>query len=321
MTDAVLAGNACCCSVSREGRGEVASAEMNPQTSGARRIHRDVALPGGSFLMGDHFGEGYATDGEGTVHEVTLGPFSMDLANVTVAQFAVFADETGYRTEAERYGNSSVFRLAVAADSRDVFGYHGTPWWLTVRGADWRHPFGPLSRIDDLMDHPVVHVSHADALAYCQWAGRDLPTEAEWEYAARGGLAGKRFSWGDELHEGGGHHANLWQGTFPTHNTAADGWLATAPVETYAPNGFGLYQMAGNVWEWCADWFDRDYYTHSPSDDPEGPAGGQRRVMRGGSYLCHASYCHRYRVAARSSNTPESSSCNLGFRTVSRRFS
>ncbi|MBW6422587.1 formylglycine-generating enzyme family protein [Rhizobium sp. XQZ8] len=321
MTDAVLAGNACCCSASRKGRGEVVSAEIEPQTSGARPIHRDVALPGGSFLMGDHFGEGYAADGEGTVHAVTLGPFAMDVTCVTVAQFADFVQATGYRTDAETYGNSSVFRLAVAADRRDILGYHGTPWWLTVRGADWRHPFGPLSGIDDLMDHPVVHVSHADALAYCQWAGRDLPTEAEWEYAARGGIAGRRFPWGDDLEEGGGHHANLWQGTFPTRNTAADGWLATAPVETYTPNGFGLYQMAGNVWEWCADWFDRDYYTHSPSDDPEGPARGQRRVMRGGSYLCHASYCNRYRVAARSSNTPGSSSCNLGFRTVSRRSS
>ncbi|CDZ46522.1 formylglycine-generating enzyme family protein [Neorhizobium galegae] len=321
MTDAALAGNTCCCAASREREGEVVPVGIKPQTSGARPIHREAELPGGTFLMGDPFGEGYAPDGEELVHEVPLGPFAMDTTCVTVEQFSAFARATGYRTEAERYGDSSVFRRAVAADRPDILGYHGAPWWLTVRGADWRHPVGPLSGIEDLMEHPVVHVSHADALAYCEWAGRRLPTEAEWEYAARGGLAGKRFPGGDELEVDGRHHANLWQGTFPTHNTAADGWLATAPVESYALNGFGLYQMAGNVWEWCADWFERDYYAHSPSGDPEGPANGERRVIRGGSYLRHASYCHRYRVAARSSNTPGSSSCNLGFRTVSRRFS
>lgn len=319
--DAVVAQGACCCSASRERVEDVVSVAVAASSFDVRPIHREVSLPGGSFQMGDHFGEGYAADGEGPVHEVTLSPFSIDVTCVTVAQFAAFMDATGYRTEAESYGNSSVFRLAVAAESRDILGYHGTPWWLTVRGADWRHPFGPFSGVDDQLDHPVVHVSHGDALAYCEWAGRDLPTEAEWEYAARGGLSSKRFPWGDELEEGGRHHANLWQGTFPTRNTAADGWLATAPVETYAPNGFGLYQMAGNVWEWCADWFDRDYYVRSPSADPEGPETGQRRVIRGGSYLCHTSYCHRYRVAARSSNTPGSSSCNLGFRTVSRNIS
>jgi formylglycine-generating enzyme len=319
--DVAVAQGACCCSVSREPVKDAVSVASAANSSDARPIHREVSLPGGSFLMGDHFGEGYAAGGEGPVHEVVLSPFSIDVTCVTVAQFAAFVEATGYQTEAENYGNSSVFRLAVAAESRDILGYHGTPWWLTVRGADWRHPFGPLSSVDDLQDHPVVHVSHADALAYCEWAGRDLPTEAEWEYAARGGLSAKRFPWGDELEEGGRHYANLWQGTFPTHNTATDGWLATAPVETYAPNGFGLYQMSGNVWEWCADWFDRDYYACSPAVDPEGPEGGWQRVMRGGSYLCHASYCHRYRVAARSSNTPGSSSCNLGFRTVSRKIS
>jgi formylglycine-generating enzyme len=171
MTDAVPAENARCCSTSREREGEAMPAEVNSQTSSARPIHREAALPGGTFLMGDHFGEGYAPDGEALVHGVSFGPFAMDTTCVTIAQFSAFARATGYRTEAERYGNSSVLRLAVTADRPDIFGYHGTPRWLTVRGADWQHPFAPRSGIEDLMDHPVVHVSHADALAYCEWAG------------------------------------------------------------------------------------------------------------------------------------------------------
>lgn len=280
--------------------------------------HDEVSLPGGTFLMGDPFGEGYAFDGEGPVREVEVGPFRIDTTAVTVGQFAAFVAATGYRTEAERHGNSSVFHLAVAAASEDVVGIFGMPWWLAVRGADWRHPFGPRSHVDDALDHPVVHVSHNDALAYCRWAGRDLPTEAEWEYAARGGLEGRRYPWGDELLPNGCHRANLWQGVFPTHNTGADGWRATAPVRSFEPNGYGLYQMSGNVWEWCADWFDPGYPAVAPRADPPGPETGVERVMRGGSYLCHASYCNRYRVAARSGNTPESSAGNLGFRTVRR---
>jgi formylglycine-generating enzyme required for sulfatase activity len=162
----------------------------------------------------------------------------------------------------------------------------------------------------------VVHVAWDDALAYCAWAGRRLPTEAEWEYAARGGLAGRRFAWGDELTPDGRRLCNIWQGRFPYANTGADGWLATAPVRSYPPNGLGLYEVAGNIWEWCADWFASNYYAHSPAADPRGPRSGERRVMRGGSYLCHHTYCHRYRVAARSANTPASSSGNCGFRTV-----
>ncbi|MFI9595740.1 formylglycine-generating enzyme family protein [Nonomuraea sp. NPDC052265] len=278
-------------------------------------IHGDVPIPGGSFFMGDPFDEGYPADGETPVHEVRLSPFRMDATAVTVAMFDAFVRETGYRTDAERAGNSAVFRLALAASRSDVLGFDpAVPWWVTVRGADWRHPFGPLSQAEP--DHPVVHVSWHDAMAYCAWAGRRLPTEAEWEYAARGGLNGQRFPWGAEPAPGGRWMCNIWQGLFPHDNTGEDGWLATAPVRSYPANEFGLHEMSGNVWEWCADWFSATYYSAAPVSGPRGPSTGDRRVIRGGSYLCHDSYCHRYRVAARSANTPGSTSGNCGFRTV-----
>ena len=192
----------------------------------------------------------------------------------------------------------------------------GAPWWVGVRRADWRHPGGSLSDLDGLDEHPVVHVSWNDALAYCRWAGRRLPTEAEWERASRGGLEGARYPWGDELLPDGVWRTNIWQGRFPVENTREDGWLTTAPVRSFPPNGFGLHETVGNVWEWCADWFDPGWYRRSPATDPTGPERGPGRVMRGGSYLCHDSYCNRYRNAARTGNTPDSSSGNTGFRTV-----
>lgn len=279
--------------------------------------HEDVLVRGGVFRMGDAFGEGYASDGEGPVHEVSLTGFRIDATAVTNRLFTKFIDATGYRTEAESYGTSAVFHMLVKAPRRDVLGTAaGAPWWLNVRGADWAHPAGPDSHWTEVPDHPVVHVSHHDALAYCAWAARRLPTESEWEYAARGGLVGKRYPWGDELTPRGEHQCNIWQGTFPVLNTEEDGHLGTAPVKSFPPNGYGLYEMAGNVWEWCADWFTPRYYATSPTENPPGPTSGTGRVMRGGSHLCHDSYCNRYRVAARTSNTPESSSGNCGFRTV-----
>jgi formylglycine-generating enzyme len=267
--------------------------------------------------MGDAFGEGYPSDGELPVHAVHLDSFRIDATAVTNQMFARFIQSTGYRTEAEQFGTSAVFHLLVRAPVSDIVGpAPGAPWWLNVRGADWAHPGGPDSSWADVPDHPVVHVSHTDALQYCAWAGRRLPTEAEWEYAGRGGLAGKRFAWGDDLTPGGEFRTNIWQGTFPAMNTADDGYLGTAPVKSFPPNGYGLYEVAGNVWEWCSDWFLPRYYRTSPTDNPQGPAKGAGRVMRGGSYLCHDSYCSRYRVAARTSNTPDSSSGNCGFRTV-----
>jgi formylglycine-generating enzyme required for sulfatase activity len=280
-----------------------------------------AVLPGGGFAMGDGTGDGNPGDGEGPVHEARLSPFSIDVTSVTNADFARFVSGTGFTTEAEEFGFSAVFHLALAARPEDVMGSPtGTPWWLGVRGADWRHPSGSLSDIDGLDDHPVVHVSWNDAVAYCTWAGRRLPTEAEWEYASRGGLEGARYPWGDDLLHGGQWQCNIWQGRFPTHNDRDDGYLTTAPVRTFSPNAFGLWQTVGNIWEWCSDWYSATSYTTPDAapgqDDPTGPPTGDVRVLRGGSYLCHDSYCNRYRNSARSSNTPDSSMANGGFRTV-----
>lgn len=267
--------------------------------------------------MGDGTGDGNAGDGETPVHRVRLAPYSIDASSVTNADFDRFVEATGYRTEAEIFGFSAVFHLALAAEPDEVMGpAAGTPWWAGVRGADWRHPGGSQSDLDGLDDHPVVHVSWNDAVAYCRWAGRRLPTEAEWEFASRGGLEGARYPWGDDLRDDGAWRCNIWQGQFPGVNTEDDGYLTTAPVRSFEPNGFGLWQTVGNVWEWCADWFGPRYYKFSPDADPQGPSLGAARVMRGGSYLCHDSYCNRYRNSARSSNTPESSMGNTGFRTV-----
>ena len=249
------------------------------------------------------------------MHEVILSDFYMDATTVTNAAFSAFVRSTGYVTDAEDLGISAVFHLAYSGDRRHRVGsVSGTPWWLIVEGATWRTPEGPGSDVSMRASHPVVHVSWNDAEAYCAWAGKRLPTEAEWEYAARGGLTQARFSWGDDLIPRGRWMCNIWQGTFPTVNTLDDGHLTTAPVKSFAPNGYGLWNVAGNVWEWCADWFDPGYYAVSPADSPTGPDSGEARVMRGGSYLCHDSYCNRYRVAARSSNTPDSASGNIGFR-------
>ena len=298
--------------------GTAAPVATPPLKRSSRPARGQVPIPGGTFAMGDAFGEGYESDGETPVHPVRLEPYRMDATAVTNAQFATFVKDTGYVTGAEEFGVSAVFHLAYHGDARDVVNRAaGAPWWLAVRGASWRHPEGPHSDVSQRQNHPVVHVSWYDAQAYAHWAGKRLPSEAEWERAARGGLEGRRFAWGDDLTPRGRWMCNIWQGTFPTDNTGDDGHLGTAPAKSYSPNGYGLSCMAGNVWEWCADWFAADYYEQSPAVDPQGPETGEQRVMRGGSYLCHDSYCHRYRVAARSSNTPESTTGNTGFRCAS----
>jgi formylglycine-generating enzyme required for sulfatase activity len=273
-----------------------------------------VRIDGATFAMGDASGDGSIADGEHPVHAVTLRAFWIDRACVSNAELAAFADATGYRTEAEQIGWSFVFHLFLPDDAPPTRAVAGAPWWRQVEGASWRCPEGPGSSIAERADHPAVHVSWNDAAAFARWAGCRLPTEAEWELAARGGLARARYPWGDELVPGGEHRCNIWQGEFPTRNTGDDGFVGTAPVASFPPNGNGLYNMVGNVWEWCADWFSPTYYAQSPPIDPIGPRTGSARVIRGGSYLCHASYCNRYRVAARSSNTPDSSTGHMGFR-------
>lgn len=278
-----------------------------------------VALPGGEFLMGTDDKEGFPSDGEGPVRRVQVKPFSMDATTVTNAQFADFVKATGYKTEAERLGWTYVFGQLVTGRARDaVMGTIAeAPWWLAVRGAYWAKPEGPDSHIRQRRKHPVVHVSWNDAVAYAAWAGKRLPTEAEWEFAARGGLVQAKYAWGDELTPNGEHRCNIWQGTFPITNTVEDGYRSTCPADAFPPNGYGLYNVAGNVWEWCADWFSPTYHVQFADvvpTDPTGPSEGSSRVLRGGSYLCHRSYCNRYRVAARSSNTPDSSTGNMGFR-------
>ncbi|SED72962.1 formylglycine-generating enzyme family protein [Ruania alba] len=312
-----------CCAPARETpQGALAEESVGEVPAGAGRGQHAVeqcAVPAQTFQMGDADGVGYHADGETPVHPVTVDAFSIDATSVTNADFAAFVEATGYRTESETFGFSAVFHLALAAPEEAIMGRApGTPWWLGVKGADWAHPGGPNSSVEGLADHPVVHISWNDAEAYCRWAGRTLPTEAQWEAASRGGTQGHRYPWGAEFPgDGDQWRANIWQGRFPVDNTVEDGFLTTAPVRTFSPNAYGLWQTVGNVWEWCADWFDPRYYTHSPAQNPTGPEQGMARVLRGGSFLCHDSYCNRYRNAARSSNTPDSAMSNTGFRTVS----
>jgi formylglycine-generating enzyme required for sulfatase activity len=278
-----------------------------------------VEMDGGSFMMGNPRGDGYPQDGEEPVHEVSLSPFAIARAPVTNAEFDAFVRDTGHLTEAERSGWSFVFNMFLPEDFEPTRAIERAPWWRQVFGAQWRHPEGPRSDLKGRAEHPVTHVSWDDALAYCQWAGNRLPTEAEWEFAARGGLDGAQFPWGDELEPDGRHMMNVFQGEFPGANTCADGWAGTSPVGSFEPNGFGLVDTTGNVWEWCEDRFNANTYRECPPADPQGPQAGDQRVIRGGSYLCHASYCRRYRVDARSANTPDSTSGNTGFRVAASR--
>jgi len=315
-----------CCTPTRPGPAAApqAPAPASPccEPASARLIadHGMLALPGGTFVMGSEDADAWLADGEGPLREVTLSPFRIAATAVSNAQFGAFIAASDYRTEAERFGWSYVFQgLLPESTRRRLRGKRnvdGVPWWFAVEGACWRKPEGPGSHLKKRADHPVVHVTWNDAQAYCQWAGVRLPTEAEWEFAARGGRVRQRYPWGDELVPGGRHRCNIWQGQFPEHDSGADGWRGTAPVRTYPPNDFGLYQTSGNVWEWCADWFSPSWHLTGPRTDPRGPDHGQAKLMKGGSYLCHASYCNRYRIAARTSNTADSSTGNCGFRVA-----
>jgi formylglycine-generating enzyme required for sulfatase activity len=299
-----------------------------------------VWIPGGTFMMGsnDHYPE------EAPAHPVTVDGFWMDQYTVTNAQFSRFVEDTDYVTSAERCPNpeeypdakpemlvpaSVVFRRpGYRVDLRDHYR-----WWTYVPGANWRHPLGPGSTLKGLAKHPVVHIAYEDARAYSTWAGKQLPTEAEWEFAARGGLEGAAFVWGDEFEPDGRVMANTWQGDFPNENLLTDGYEWTAPVGSFPPNGYELYDMAGNVWEWTTDWYQQHSEIEQTCCASFNPRGGDpeksydpltpnvkipRRVMKGGSYLCAPNYCQRYRPAARMAQAVDTSTCHLGFRCIVR---
>lgn len=273
---------------------------------------RMLLLDGGTFLMGSVDGQAHPADGENPVRPVRLSPFWISATSVSNDEFAAFVNSTGYTTDAERYGWSFVFRLFVAEPLRSSAPrVSGVEWWIQVEGASWNHPMGANS--GPIGTHPVVHVSWQDATAYAQWSGGRLPSEAEWEYAARGGLEQAVYPWGNDFPQGRHAKANIFEGTFPVHNTAEDGYAGTAPVDAFEPNGFGLYNTVGNVWEWTADWFSISHRTDL-SIDPSGPTSGRSKVIRGGSYLCHDSYCNRFRVSARTAASADSSTGNVGFR-------
>ena len=302
-----------CCSPSRGGEGESSFVEPRDAAS----TNGMVLVPAASFWMGSSDAFAYPDDGEGPQVEIALDAYWIDACTVTNADFAAFVDETAYVTEAERFGWSFVFAGLLPDDFEPTEAVAQAPWWRKVEGSQWRRPEGPQSSVDDRSHHPVVHVSWNDAVAYATWAGKRLPTEAEWERAARGGLERRVFPWGDELEPDGRHAMNVWQGDFPHSNTLGDGFLGAAPVRSFPPNGFGLYETTGNVWEWTSDRFHPTFRQRDRRRNPAGPPRGDARVQKGGSYLCHHSYCRRYRVAARQASTPDSSAGNVGFRCAS----
>lgn len=276
-------------------------AEKTEEKTGEKTVEKS-SVPGMVFIQGGVFQMG-TDDGmpfEAPVHTVEVNSFLIDEHEVTVAEFAKFVEAANYQTEAEKFGWSGVFNMKSGE-------------WERTDGADWRHPEG-LGSKEAASGEPVCQVSWNDAQAYAKWAGKRLPTEAEWEYAARGGLAGKTYAWGDDLRPNGKPVANWWQGSFPENNTGEDKFIKLAPVKSFAPNGYGLYDMAGNVWEWNADWYADDYYKNSPKENPPGARPGEERVIRGGSWMCAENFCSNYRVAARSHATPDSGLNNLGFR-------
>lgn len=304
--------------------------------------HRGMVwVPAGDFNMGAGQGEGFPE--EYPQHRVKVNGFWMDVNEVTNVEFAAFVKATSYVTTAERKPDWEQLKLQVPPgtpkppDSVLIAGSlvftptaHPVPlndvsqWWRFVPGANWRHPQGAGSNISGKENYPVVHISWEDAMAYCKWSGKRLPTEAEWEWAAKGGVQQAKYGWGNKSFSGDVLPANTWQGSFPATNTAADGFATAAPVQSFQPNSFGLYDMSGNVWEWTADWMDAGYYNTLPetSSNPIGPTDGSntthlyQKVLKGGSFLCHASYCTGYRVARRSSDGWDSGTNHIGFRCV-----
>lgn len=316
MTLAMSTQNKSCCSPAREGGQQAPSDQVDlTQNPPVDLRENSVQIPGGSSLIGTDRPV-FAVDEEGPLRKTKLKPFRIGRTSVTNAEFARFVAATNYVTEAERFGWSFVFHLQLPEDFQPTLGVAGLEWWRRVEGAYWRDVLGPGSAEAHLHpDHPVVHMSYNDALAYATWAGGRLPSEAEWEHAARGGLGNVRYPWGDdEPNDTDFTPCNIWQGEFPRHNTCLDGYLATAPAQGFQPNGYGLYNMCGNVWEWISDPFKLKSLKREAKMRMQAQKGW--RLSKGGSFLCHASYCHRYRIAARMSNSPDSSTTHTGFRVV-----
>lgn len=274
-----------------------------------------IDIPTNTFKMGTNDDIGFSEDYEGPQVSVKVKHYKISETTVTNADYKEFVNKTGYKTLAERKQNSFVFSLLLPEEERKKYPHvAGAPWWLVVPDADWAHPFGKNSTIDKILDHPVVHVALEDAIAYCNWAGVKLPTEAQWECAAKAGTQ-TTYPWGTKLVDDK-FHANTWQGNFPWENTEEDGFLGTAPVKTYEPNNWGLYQMIGNVWEWCRNLryvplTDFNDHQFKVSEKPTG-----EYAIRGGSFLCHCSYCNRYRSAARNGVDCTSTASHLSFRVI-----
>ena len=305
-----------CCTPQREDHGKAKPVLPLPEVSSPKDHHarHAIQIPGGkSFIGTDH--ALLPVDEEAPYRSVKLNSFHIDPFAVTNDRFAEFVAATGYQTEAEVIGNSFVF-VHFLDDQKDYGNaVAAAPWWRLTEGACWQHPTGPESSLDGLGDHPVVHISWHDASAFATWAGGRLPTEAEWEHAARGGLGDVFYPWGNQHPDDTGFYpCNIWQGSFPNHNLKRDGVGGTAPTHAFEPNGHGLYNMVGNVWEWTDQSFKLRSLKKAMRQTHQGKTGF--KICKGGSYLCHASYCHRYRIAARTANSPDSSTGHTGFRLV-----
>ena len=303
-----------CCSPRMSGNSGSA-ASVGGDSKDRRVAKNAISVPGGLALTGTQW-EVIADDGEKPLRRHRLKPFLIAATAVSNAQFLKFVEATSYQTEAERIGWSFVFWSQLKETVVPTLGVHGVEWWRRVDGANWRDISGPGSMSNTWQEnHPVVHISWNDAKAYADWVGGRLPSEAQWEHAARGGLGDVRYPWGDEEPDDASHlPCNIWQGEFPHHNTCADGYATTAPAESFRPNRLGLYNMVGNVWEWTSD----AYRVNSIKKQVRARMKAMRgfKVLKGGSFLCHRSYCHRYRIAARTGNSPDSSTSHQGFRVL-----
>ncbi len=290
------------------------SASLPLREPSAKTQRSTIHIPGGQSLLGTNRPV-LTADGEGPLRTIRVKPFRIDPTAVTNARFEEFVAATGHETDAERLGSSFVFQNFLPAADREKPRVAAAPWWCEVNGACWRDPYGPGSADRREPDHPVVHISWHDARAFASWAGGRLPNEAEWEHAARGGLGDVRFPWGNEEPDDTGYFpCNIWQGTFPDTDLALDGYAGPAPAQSFAPNGYGLFNMVGNTWEWTSEPFKVRSLKKSARAAHAGTRGF--KLVKGGSFLCHASYCYRYRIAARSGTSPDSSTSHTGFRLV-----